>query len=65
VVAGLTAPRPLGDVWFSPRFSGSWLGLDQRFQLVKLWCVLKLGRGVSEDFLVTKWRRSNRPPYPV
>jgi hypothetical protein len=31
---------------------------------VKLWCVLVLGRGVSEDFLVTRWRRSNRPPIP-
>jgi hypothetical protein len=33
--------------------------------LVKLWCVLVLGRGVSEDFLVTWWRQSNLPPYPV
>jgi hypothetical protein len=32
---------------------------------VKPWCVLVLGRGVSEDFLVAWWRRSNRPPYPV
>jgi hypothetical protein len=23
LVAGLTAPRPLGEFWFSPRFSGS------------------------------------------
>jgi hypothetical protein len=29
--------------------------------LVKPWCVLVLGRGVSEDFLVARWRRSNRP----
>jgi hypothetical protein len=23
-----------------------------------------LGRGISEDLLVTRWRRSNRPPIP-
>jgi hypothetical protein len=51
--------------WFSPRFPGSLLGLDQRFLLVKPWCVLVLGRGVLGVFLVTRWRRSNRPPYPV
>jgi hypothetical protein len=28
---------------------------------VKPWCVLVLGRGVSEDFLVAWWRRSSRP----
>jgi hypothetical protein len=28
---------------------------------VKPWCVLVLGRGVSEDFLVSWWRRSNCP----
>jgi hypothetical protein len=28
---------------------------------VKPWCVLVLGRGVSEDFLVAWWRPSNRP----
>jgi hypothetical protein len=28
---------------------------------VKPWCISVLGRGVSEDFLVTRWRRSNRP----
>jgi hypothetical protein len=28
---------------------------------VKLGCVLVLGRGVSEGFLVAWWRRSNRP----
>jgi hypothetical protein len=28
---------------------------------VKPWCVLVLGRGVSDDFLVAWWRRSNRP----
>jgi hypothetical protein len=28
---------------------------------VKPWCFLVLGRGVSEDFLVAWWRRSNRP----
>jgi hypothetical protein len=31
---------------------------------VKPWCVSVLGRGVSEDFLVAWWRRSNRPPIP-
>jgi hypothetical protein len=29
---------------------------------VKPWCFLVLGRGVSKDFLVAWWRRSNRPP---
>jgi hypothetical protein len=47
--------------WYSPRFSGSYHGLDQRSLLVKPWCVLVLRRGVSEDFLVAWWRRSNRP----
>jgi hypothetical protein len=31
---------------------------------VKPWCVLVLERGVSEDFLIAWWRRSNRPPVP-
>jgi hypothetical protein len=46
--------------WFSPRFSGSLHGPDQRSLLVKPWSVLVLKRGVSEDFLVAWWRRSNR-----
>jgi hypothetical protein len=47
--------------WFSPRFPNSQLGLDQRFLLVKPFGSLVLGRGVLGDFLVTRWRRSNRP----
>jgi hypothetical protein len=54
---------PLVEFWFSPRFSGSLHGPDQRSLLVKPWYVLVLGRGVSEDFLVAWWRRSNHPPY--
>jgi hypothetical protein len=59
VVAGLTAPRPLGEVLVFTKISWLLLGLDQRFVLAKPWCILVLGRGVLEDFPVTRWRRSN------